>query len=179
MSSSYSQVTNDLEMLQAQAYQETQQQRYQQFEEQQFEQQQHPFYSLLYWQRYFMVETTHVLERMLASILPTKSFVELVQDNPDFYGPFWIPTTVIFVMFAASSGVESVTARWKGQTYAYDLSRLVTAASTIYTYLFAVPLVVFAIGRYYNSTIKLFDLINVFGYGLTIWIPVAVCFFII
>ena len=54
--------------------------------------------------QYFSVTTSNVLNRLLHAIIPFNyKFHELIQENPDIYGPFWIYTTLIFVIAAAGS----------------------------------------------------------------------------
>ncbi len=52
--------------------------------------------------------------RVLGALLPTTSFMDIIGGNPDFYGPFWVPTTVIFVLFATSTVAESIAKVWSG-----------------------------------------------------------------
>jgi hypothetical protein len=55
-------------------------------------------------QKYFDVTTEEVFERLLNSIIPfNPRFYGLLQNNPDLYGPFWIYTTLIFVLAASGS----------------------------------------------------------------------------
>ncbi|KAL2918096.1 hypothetical protein HK105_202510 [Polyrhizophydium stewartii] len=146
---------------------------------QQGQQQQAPggssaFWTFEYWTQYFQIDTNDVANRILASVLPTKSFPELLGNNPDFYGPFWIPTTVIFTLFATSTMAESIARAWSGQKYEYDVTQLSYAGATVYTYVVLLPAIIWGIAKYFHvASIKLFDMINVYGYGMFIWIPVS------
>ena len=40
------------------------------------------------------VDTTEVLRRCTATIYPRANFLDVLEGNPDLYGPFWIATTV-------------------------------------------------------------------------------------
>lgn len=118
---------------------------------------------------------------MLASVLPDGKFIPGLQNNPDFYGPFWIPTTVIFCLFATSTIAESIALKWSGKTIdSFDITVLTFAALIVYSYVAALPFILYLVSKYYKVTtvwtinqIKLFDLINVYGYSMTIWIPVS------
>ncbi|KAI8925930.1 hypothetical protein BC831DRAFT_458868 [Entophlyctis helioformis] len=154
-----------------------QQSQQQQQQQQQQGQQASPtgaFWALEYWAHYFRVDSNDVGNRILSSLMPTKSFVDTIGDNPDFYGPFWIPTTVIFALFATSTMAESIAKAWSNKPYTYDMTLLTYASGTVYTYVVLLPAIVWGIAKYYKiESIKLFDMINVFGYGMFIWIPVA------
>lgn len=125
---------------------------------------------------------------MLAAIYPQSSFMTQIGANPDFYGPFWIPTTIIFLLFATSTVASSIDAAMNGvKTHVpVDIKLLSTAVSTVYAYVLAVPALIYVTGRYHKiDAISLFDLINVYGYinysffdcfryGMTVWMPVTV-----
>lgn len=81
-------------------------------------------------EQYFNVDTNEVVRRMAASVLPRKRLLDLVHDNPDLYGrtteytlmvrdansahthsgPFWIASTVIFLLFVTNSIAKSIDA---------------------------------------------------------------------
>ena len=50
--------------------------------------------------QYFDVDTSDVKNRIQNVIMPCPSnkFLTITHGNPDFYGPFWIATTLIFVI---------------------------------------------------------------------------------
>lgn len=57
-----------------------------------------------YYQPFFDIETTDVSKRIFYSLLPIKTnFLEIIQDNPDLYGPFWIYTSLIFAIAASGN----------------------------------------------------------------------------
>ncbi|KAJ3318593.1 hypothetical protein HDV06_007175 [Boothiomyces sp. JEL0866] len=116
-----------------------------------------------------------VTNRMLLAVLPKKSILSEISDNPDFYGPFWIPATVVFALFATSTVAQSIAHREANQQYVVDITMLSFASVAVYTYVLAVPAVLYTLAKYYKAdAVKLFDLINVYGYGMTIWIPTSV-----
>jgi hypothetical protein len=113
---------------------------------------------------------------MLLAIWPTSSFSAHIAGNPDFYGPFWIPTTVIFCLFATSTMAESISKKWSGQEFtSFDITLLSYAAATVYSYVIALPSLIFFTSKYFkNEQVKLFELISVYGYGMTVWIPASI-----
>ena len=55
-------------------------------------------------QPYFDITTDELKERLLNSVIPfNPKFYDISQKNPDLYGPFWIYTTLIFVIAASGS----------------------------------------------------------------------------
>ncbi|KAF9190747.1 hypothetical protein BGZ51_008262 [Haplosporangium sp. Z 767] len=133
-----------------------------------------PFWSVEYYAKYFDVDTTQVMERCMASIIPKGNFLELMGGSPDLYGPFWIPTTVVFVLFVTSSIVESINAYVSSTPYAYNIRQLTFAFGTIYMYAFLVPALIWGATKYFGCQPDLLEMLALYGYGLTIWIPVAV-----
>ncbi|XP_059096042.1 uncharacterized protein LOC131890662 [Tigriopus californicus] len=56
------------------------------------------FWSLAFYQRFFDVDTHEVQQRIVAAMIPRpqKHFLhDVLQDNPDLYGPFWICITLV------------------------------------------------------------------------------------
>ncbi|KAF9356618.1 hypothetical protein BGX34_009843 [Mortierella sp. NVP85] len=133
-----------------------------------------PIWSIAYYSRFFDVDTSQVLERCFASVIPKDNFLEVMGGNPDLYGPFWIATTVIFVLFVTSSIVDSINAYINKTTYTYDIFHMTFAFGTIYTYAFLVPLLVWAATKYFGCQPDLLEMLALYGYALTIWIPVSI-----
>jgi hypothetical protein len=57
-----------------------------------------------YLEQFFRVTEVEVLERIKMGFLPFKStFLESVNGNADFYGPFWLLTTIVFLTSSTSN----------------------------------------------------------------------------
>lgn len=57
-----------------------------------------------FWQDYFDVTQSDVFSRLLMSLNPFKgSLSAILKDKPDLYGPFWIYTTLIFLLSATGN----------------------------------------------------------------------------
>ena len=55
-------------------------------------------------QIYFDVSTEDVRDRIINSLIPfNPKFHDISHKNPDLYGPFWIYTTLVFIIAAAGS----------------------------------------------------------------------------
>ncbi|KAF8939070.1 hypothetical protein EDD21DRAFT_384260 [Dissophora ornata] len=132
-----------------------------------------PIWSVEYYSKFFDVDTAQVMDRCMASIIPKANFLEVMGGSPDLYGPFWISTTVIFVLFVSSSIVDSINAFLSSTPYAYDIRQLTFAFATIYMYAFLVPALIWGATKYFGCQPDLLEMLALYGYGLTIWIPVA------
>ncbi|RUS15316.1 hypothetical protein BC938DRAFT_476996 [Jimgerdemannia flammicorona] len=131
-------------------------------------------WSLEYYTKFFDVDTQQVVDRCIKSLYPIDNFSEVLGGNPDLYGPFWISKTVIFVLFVTSSMAGSLAAKMGGKTYSYDYGLLSYAVFVIYLYGFGTPLLVWAATKYYGCQPSLLEVIDIYGYGLTVWIPVSI-----
>ncbi|KAG0036278.1 hypothetical protein BGZ82_004437 [Podila clonocystis] len=133
-----------------------------------------PIWSVEYYSRFFDVDTAQVMERCLASVIPKENFLDIMSGSPDLYGPFWIATTVVFVLFVTSSIVESINAYIAAKPYSYDIGQLTFAFGTIYTYAFLVPAGIWGATKYFGCQPDLLEMLALYGYGLFVWIPIAV-----
>lgn len=84
-------------------------------------------------QGYFDITTDELYERLYNSVIPLNSkFYDISQKNPDLYGPFWIYTTLIFVI--AASG--SLTKQLNGVSSDQFFQQFVPFAASLVFYLF-------------------------------------------
>ncbi|KAJ1993408.1 hypothetical protein H4R33_000663 [Dimargaris cristalligena] len=127
-----------------------------------------------YYAQYFNVDSTNVLERMWQSVVPTRNFLDIIGPNPDLYGPFWIATTVIFAMFVTSSLSQSIVAYLHGGNRVYDFTTLSFAVFTVYPYLLLTSLGVWATTKYFGCQPSLLEVLSIYGYAFTVWIPIAI-----
>ncbi|KAI7866289.1 hypothetical protein BDF14DRAFT_1728736 [Spinellus fusiger] len=134
-----------------------------------------PIWSLDYYSAFFDVDTSQVLERCLKTLYPVGDFAsETLQHQPDMYGPSWIATTVVFLVFVCSSLAGSLAAYIAEAKHVYDFRLLSYAVFVIYTYTFLSPLLIWGAAKYYGCQPSLFEIVNYYGYSLTVWIPVSV-----
>ncbi len=67
-------------------------------------------------------------DRLISSMIPFNAkFYDLLNNNPDLYGPFWIYTTLIFVLAASGSFSKYL----KGMNYDEYFSEFVPLAATL------------------------------------------------
>ncbi|KAJ3100592.1 hypothetical protein HDU97_002122 [Phlyctochytrium planicorne] len=110
----------------------------------------------------------------MEALIPRGGFNEKVAGNPDLYGPLWISTTVIFALFMASTIAGSINSYLAGVQYEVNVTLLSFASISVYTYAVVMPGVVWGLGKYFASPIAFLDAVGVYGYGLSIWVPVSI-----
>jgi len=129
------------------------------------------FWKPSFYQPYFDVDTMDVLRRCLAGLIPVgKPFFERVQGNPDLYGPFWVTTTVLFLLAISSNFAEYI-AYWLDGVethWTYDFYKISIAAAVFYGFLGLVPLIIWALSRFLvKAKLTLIQIYCVYGYSLT------------
>ncbi|KAL8291756.1 hypothetical protein RQP46_002014 [Phenoliferia psychrophenolica] len=125
---------------------------------------------------YFDVDTMTVLNRCWKTLLPTEDYVaEVLAGVPDLYGPFWVPTTLIFSLFLTSSLSSSIYAYLAGDAYTYDFTRLGAAVTIVYTYFLGLPLLLWAALKYWAGVDERspVEIVSIYGYASTVWILVS------
>ncbi len=136
------------------------------------------FWSIKYYQPLFDVDTLQVLNRIKGSILPRPrgAFLDLVSSNPDLYGPFWIATTLIFSMAMTGNLASYYAFEPSAATphWTYNFNQLTVAGSVIYSYVSVLPLLCWALLRYYEATRRLVDVLCIYGYTLSVFVPISV-----
>jgi len=89
-------------------------------------------------------------------------------------GPFWIPTTLIFILFFSTSLAATFTEAATKSTYTYDFTKLSAAAACIYIYGSAMPAMTWAACKHWKIGIGMIEVFTIYGYSWSVWIPVAV-----
>lgn len=118
-----------------------------------------------------------MLRRCWAALYPRAPFLDVLDGNPDLYGPFWIATTVVFILFLAGS-INAKWGRLSGDPGAdgdgFDWALLSGSAGLIYIYTGLVPVGLWAVLRWFGSeSANLLECWCLYGYANLIWIPVA------
>jgi hypothetical protein len=130
-------------------------------------------WSIAFYAQYFDVDTSSVLSRCWAALYPRANFLDVLEGNPDLYGPFWIATTVVLILFLGGTISQYLASTGQGP-YAYDFQLLSGAAGLIYGYTLVVPIVLFGALRYFGSeSANLLECWALYGYSNLVWIPVA------
>ena len=122
--------------------------------------------------RYFNVTNQDVMERLLMALKGFSSqFQQITEQNPDLYGPFWIYTTLIFMLSAMGN-----IANWiKGNTTAVAFGDIEKAAVMIYVIGFLVPLLLSFIMKVFGSQTPYVQILCIYGYSFTCILPASLC----
>merc|ERR1712000_478039 len=106
--------------------------------------------------------------------LPTPAnFLDVLEGNPDLYGPFWIATTVVLVLFLGGTISQYLSQNDKAP-FAYDFTLLSGAAGLIYGYTLFIPVGLFLALRYFGSELaNLLECWSLYGYSNLVWVVVA------
>lgn len=131
-------------------------------------------FSLERYQVYFNVDTRDVLRRIYDSMFipgDGQGFLEKTTHQPDFYGPFWICTTLIFVTAAGGSAVEALNNQ--DQEWYYDVREVTFSAVMFYGYATVVPLLLYFVLRQLRQPLALQSLLCLYGYSLFVFIPIS------
>ncbi|KAG5954871.1 hypothetical protein E4U58_007421 [Claviceps cyperi] len=131
-------------------------------------------WSISFYSQFFDVDTSAVLQRCWAALYPRANFLDVLEGNPDLYGPFWIATTVVLILFLGGTISDWLSSRGTAQ-FAYDFRLLSGSAGLVYGYTLFIPMVLFLALRYFGSeSANLLECWALYGYSNLIWIPVAI-----
>ncbi|KAK5130577.1 hypothetical protein LTR16_001419, partial [Cryomyces antarcticus] len=119
-------------------------------------------WTIAFYQQFFDVDTNEVIRRCTAAIFPRANFLDVLDGNPDLYGPFWIATTVVVILFLTGTISQYLAVRGKG------------AAGLIYGYTGVIPVGLWGVLKWFGSeSANLLECWALYGYANLIWIPVA------
>lgn len=148
------------------------------------------FWTLEYYQKFFNVNTSDVVERIKRSMFPKGSenyLISHIRPNPDLYGPFWICVTLVFSIAISGNMANYLqTASSSKYHWRYDFHVVSYAATCIFLYAWLLPLALWGALKWTTSTRNteeelieayavpgLLELLCLYGYSLAIYIPVA------
>jgi protein YIPF1/2 len=152
-------------------------------------------WSIQFYAQFFDVDTSDVLKRCQTAIFPRANFLDVLEGRPDLYGPFWIATTVVLILFMTGTMSDYLGHKGEGH-YEYDFGKLsgkfssvqvaynimgnanmvvhTGAAGLIYGYTFILPVGLFLLLKYFGSeAASVLECWALYGYANLIWIPVA------
>lgn len=146
------------------------------------------FWTFDYYQSFFDVDTSQVLDRIKGSLLPHPghNFVwHHLRNRPDLYGPFWICATLAFVL-AVTGNLTLVLAQRRDPSihYSPQFHKVTVAGVTIYCYAWLVPLALWGFLRWRQGTREhmglytFLETVCVYGYSLFVFIPTVVLWLI-
>ena len=123
--------------------------------------------------KYFDVELNDIKQKIKGSLIPfNKSFYQSIETNSDLYGPFWIFTTIIFLI-ALIGNISSYMHSEDKDKIVYDYNYVPHAIFIIYGFGFGAPFVLWLIMKFlFKIDIDLITNICIYGYSYTILIPI-------
>jgi hypothetical protein len=77
-----------------------------------------------YYSQFFDVDTSSVLSRCWAALYPRANFLDVLEGNPDLYGPVWIATTVVFILFIGGTISQYLVEKGTSEGFRYDFRLL-------------------------------------------------------
>lgn len=114
-----------------------------------------------------------MVKRCWAAIFPRANFLDVLEGNPDLYGPFWIATTVVVILFLTGT-ISAYLAHTGKNHFVYDFSLLSGAAGLIYGYTLVIPIGLWGALKWFGSeSANVMECLALYGYANIIWIPVA------
>ena len=121
---------------------------------------------------YFKITSKDFTTRIIRSIIPFNSkFYDLISNNPDFYGPFWIYT--LFTVLLSGCGALTRTIQGKRDLNFYQ-EFIPTAALLIYFIGFFVPIFITLLSKLFGAKLDIAPVICVYGYSYTIFLPITI-----
>ena len=97
----------------------------------------------------------------------------MLEGNPDLYGPVWIATTVVVILFLTGTISQYLSHQGKDH-FAYDFKLLSGAAGLVYGYTGLVPVGLWGVLKWYGSeSANLLECACLYGYANLVWIVVA------
>lgn len=110
--------------------------------------------------------------------------MEVTMTSPDLYGPFWIATTLMFVTAVAGNYADFIV--WhkhaaasqasgaiNNRQWYNDYAKMSYSALMYYGYVFVLTLGLYFALKWFKSEIQLVNVWCIYGYSLTIFIPMA------
>lgn len=123
--------------------------------------------------KYFNVELHDLKLKLKGAIIPfNKSFYQSIEINSDLYGPFWIYTTIIFLIALIGNFSEYIHSEDK-KNFVYDYNHVPHAIFIIYGFGFGAPFILWIISKFvFRIDIDLLTNICIYGYSYTILVPI-------
>ncbi|PVV04400.1 hypothetical protein BB560_001101 [Smittium megazygosporum] len=135
-------------------------------------------WELNFWAQYFNIDTNQVFRRCYLSLTFDKDFLEDISVNyngPDLWGPFWIPTTVVYSIFVTTILSLSIAVAFGSEVKTdFSFLTLSSALSIVYLYVFLVPIAVGFGMKYLGTPCSLIDVLVIYGYSTTVWVFVSI-----
>jgi len=141
----------------------------------------HGMWSFAFYQQLFDVDTSTVTSRIKESVMPFPSRHTdsvYIGGKPDLYGPVWISATLVLIIGVCSNINFVFDNLWKSDKWRYtpQFEQLYVAGIIVYSYVFAVPLLLYTWTCWKNNNqtdLSATHLISSYGYSIASFIPLT------
>lgn len=124
--------------------------------------------------RLFKINTSDFFQRFLCSFVPFNyKFHELVDENPDAWGPIWIYTTIVFTV-AASGSIQKYLGESVGTSKGFFQKFIPISAGIVYGIGFFLPLLLLILMKCFGSKSRYVNILCIYGYSYSVLIPVLI-----
>lgn len=133
--------------------------------------------SITHYQQFFEVSTQEVFSRVKRASIPvcfTKPFyLPKPVEKPDLYGPFWICTTVVILLAAASNFTDWIYFKSSSDhpVWRANFSFMTWSACLFYAQITIIPLIIWMAIKYCGRKKTLVEIMSLYGYSLVTFIP--------
>lgn len=115
------------------------------------------FCSFEYYQPYFNVTQQTVMTRVVRSVSPWKQdFFESADRNPDLYGPFWILTTIIFLL-SLMGNVSTYLKNFHEAEFEFRLELVRYGTIIVYSFGLGFPIGLSFLLKFFKSSVTAFQ----------------------
>lgn len=128
---------------------------------------------------YFKINTMSFKSRFIQGLKPYKNQLYLeIGENPDFYGPFWIYTTVVFCLSSSGVTYQFINGVELGKEKTSFAQFVSTSFLWIYLIGFIFPGILTIMLKYSGGSVDYAKAMCIYGYTFSIFIPISViCIF--
>lgn len=110
------------------------------------------FCQLKFYEQYFRVSQLDVTERIKLSFIPMRTdFIDCLGNNPDLYGPFWLLTTIIFLL-SSTGNLSRYFYNWEKDAYIFKLELVRYGVMVVYSFGFGFPVLLYFIIKFLGGS---------------------------
>ncbi len=122
--------------------------------------------------KYFQIKSNDFFSRIALSIIPfNRKFYPMIENSPDFYGPFWIYTTFIILVSCCGSLARTIQGF---RDYNFYQEFIPIACILIYFIGFGVPIFITLLAKLFGGKTNVAPTICIYGYSYTIFLPITI-----
>jgi hypothetical protein len=132
--------------------------------------------SAAFYRQFFDVNTQQVLMRLKRALVPSPDPFYRDDDVPDLYGPFWITTTLVFLMAVTgnfANYLSHITSTEGKAEWRSDFKKLSVAASSFYSLIIFMPVIAYFLLARIGQPKALSELVSLYGYSLFVFVPTS------